>query len=119
MKEKAREKISKEAQLNVLWDPWLNPGAEKEHEGKKKNKQNWWKLEKSRIQLGFPGGSDGNDFTWNAGDLGSTPGSGRSTGEGNGNPFQYSCLENSMDRAAWQATDHGVAESDTTEQLTT
>ena len=38
MKEKAREKTSKEAQLNVLWDPWLNPGAEKEHEGKKKTK---------------------------------------------------------------------------------
>ena len=45
----------------------------------------------------------------NAGDAGSIPGSGRSPGEGNGNPLQYSCLENSMDREAWWATDHGVA----------
>ena len=41
-------------------------------------------------------------------DLGSIPGSGRSTGEGNGNPFQYSCLENPTDRGAWQATVHGI-----------
>ena len=50
----------------------------------------------------------------NAGDLrdaGSIPGSGRSPGEGNGNPFQYSCLENSTDRGAWRATVHGVAKS--------
>ena len=45
------------------------------------------------------------------GDPGSIPGSGRSPGEGNGNPFQYSCLENPMDRGAWQATVHGVAKS--------
>ena len=46
-------------------------------------------------------------------DLGSAPGSGRSPGEGNGHPFQYSCLENSMDRRAWQATVQGVAKSQT------
>ena len=45
----------------------------------------------------------------NAGDLGSIPGSGRSSGEGNGNPLQYSCLENPMDREAWQAIFHGIA----------
>ena len=46
---------------------------------------------------GFPGGSDGKAYTYNAGAPGSIPGSGRSPGEGNGNPLQYSCLENPMD----------------------
>ena len=50
---------------------------------------------------------------YNAGDLGSIPGLGRSPGEGNGNPLKYSCLENPMDRRAWQATVHGVAKSQT------
>ena len=65
----------------------------------------------------FPGGSDSKASVYNAGDLGSIPGLGRSPGEGNGNPFQYSCLENPMDRGSWQATVHGVSESDTTEWL--
>jgi len=52
------------------------------------------------------------------GDAGSIPGSGRSPGEGNGYPLQYSCLENSMDRATWWATVHGIAELETSEQLT-
>ena len=51
--------------------------------------------------LGFPGGSDNKASDCNAGDLDSIPGSGRSPGEGNGNPFQYSCLENPMDGEAW------------------
>ena len=51
----------------------------------------------------------------NVGDMGSTPGSGRYPAEGNGNPFQYSCLGNLMDRGASGATDHGVSESDITE----
>ena len=50
---------------------------------------------------GLYGGSDGKASACNAGDLSSIPGSGRSPGEGNGNPFQYSCLENSMDGEAW------------------
>ena len=59
----------------------------------------------------FPGGSDGRASAYNAGDPGSIPRSERSPGEGNGNPFQYSCLENSMDRGAWQATVHMIAKS--------
>ena len=49
----------------------------------------------------FPGGSDGKETSCNAGDPGSDPGLGRSPGEGNGYPFQYSCLENSMDYSPW------------------
>ena len=62
---------------------------------------------------GLPGSSDGKESACNAGDLGSIPGLGRFPGGGNGNPFQYSCLENSMDRGAWRATVHGVAKSRT------
>ena len=65
------------------------------------------------VFTGFPGGSEVKASASNAGDPGSIPGSGRSPGEGNGNPLQYSCLENPMDRAAWQATVHGVAKSRT------
>ena len=61
----------------------------------------------------FPGGSDGKACAYTAGDLGSIPGWGRSPGEGNGNPFQYSCLENPMDGGARWATAHGVAKSRT------
>ena len=65
--------------------------------------------------LGFPGGSDGKEFACNAGDEGSFPGLGRSPGEGNGNPFQYSCLGNPVDSGAKQAIVRGVAkELDTT-----
>ena len=61
--------------------------------------------------LGFSGGSEGKESACSVGDPGSIPGWGRSPGEGNGNPLQYSCLENSMDRGAWQATVHGLAKS--------
>ena len=65
----------------------------------------------SHASKDFPGGSDGKASAYNAGDLGSIPGSGRSPGEGNGNPLQYSCLENPMDGGAWWATVHGLAKS--------
>ena len=61
--------------------------------------------------MDFPGGSDGKVSAYNAGDPGSILGSGRSPGEGNGNPLQYSRLENPMDGEAWLATFHGVAKS--------
>ena len=69
------------------------------------------------VSLCFPGGSDGKDSTCSVRDLGSIPGLGRSPGEGNSYLVQYSCLENPMDRGAWLATVHEVAESDTAEQL--
>ena len=59
----------------------------------------------------FPGGLDCKESTCNAGDLGSIPGSGRLLGEGNGNPLQYSCLENSMDRGTWRDTVPGVTKN--------
>ena len=61
--------------------------------------------------MGFPCGSDGKEPTRNVGDLGSVPGLGRSPGGGHGNPLQYSCLENPMDRGAWGAIVHGAAKS--------
>ena len=61
----------------------------------------------------FPRSSDSKASACNAGDMGSIPGSGRSPGEGHGNPLQYSCLENPMDKGAWQATVHGVPRSQT------
>ena len=61
--------------------------------------------------MGFPGGSTGQESASNAGDLGLIPGLGRSPGGEDGNLLQYSCLENSMGRGAWQATVHGVAKS--------
>ena len=63
--------------------------------------------------MGFPGGSDHKESTYHARDPSSIPGLGRSPGEGNGYPHQYSYLENSMDRGAWRATVQGVAKSQT------
>ena len=67
---------------------------------------------------GFPGDSDGKESACSVGELGSIPGSGRSPGEGNGNPLHYSCLGNSMNRGAWWSTVHGATELDMTERLT-
>ena len=63
--------------------------------------------------LGFPGGSDSKESAYKAGDPGLIPELGRSPGEGNGNPLQYSCLENPMDGGAWWARTHGVSKSKT------
>ena len=61
--------------------------------------------------MGFPGGAEVKNPPANVGDSGLIPGSGRSPRVGNGNPLQYSCLENSMDRGAWQAIVHGLSKS--------
>ena len=65
------------------------------------------------ILMGFPGVSDGEESACSSGDLGLIPALGRSPGEGNDKPFQYSCLENPVDRGGWQATTHWVAKSQT------
>ena len=74
----------------------------------------WW----PQAIIEFAGDSVVNSLPANAGDTGSIPGLRRTPGGGNGNPLQYSCLENSMDRAAWQATVHEVfKELDTTQHI--
>ena len=73
----------------------------------------WFFLNTYSTWLGFPGGSEVKASASNVGDLGSIPGLGRSPGGGNGNPLQYSCLENPMDRGAWRAAVHGATKSQT------
>ena len=75
----------------------------------------WVKIHQRKLP---GGGSEDKASACIVGDLGSTPGWGRSPGEGNDNPLQYSCLENSTDRGAWLATAHGIVELNMTEQLT-
>ena len=70
-------------------------------------------LSKVEVKLGFSSGSSGKESACNAGDLGSIPRLGRNPREGNGNPLQYSWLENSMDRGAWQAVVHGIVKNRT------
>ena len=71
-----------------------------------------------KFTLGFLGGPDSKESACNAGDLGLIPGLGRFPEEGNGNPLQYSCLDNPMDRGAWWATVHRVAQSWDTAEAT-
>ena len=73
----------------------------------------WVRIPSLSILLGLPCSSNGKEPACDAGDQGSVPGLGSSSGEGNGNPLQYSCLENPIDREAWRATVHGVAKSQT------
>ena len=81
------------------------------------DREAWWAPVHGVARVGhdldFPGGSDSKASAYSAGDQGSIPGSGRSAGEGNGNPLQYSCLENSMDGGACLATIHRVTKSRT------
>ena len=78
----------------------------------------WSDIWYSILSWDFPGGTVVKNLLANAGDTGSIPESGRSPGEGNGDPLQYSCLGNPRDREAWQATIHGVVKQlDTTERL--
>ena len=70
-----------------------------------------WLYSRKALKIEFSGGSDGKESACNAGDPGSMLGSKRSPGEGYDNPFQYSCLEDSMDRGAWWATVYGVTKS--------
>ena len=96
----------------LLNNGWSIPGkGGRERQGSRGFAQPYW-------HSGLPWWLSGKESTCNAGvtgEMGSIPGSGKSTGGGNGNPLQYSCLENPMDKGAWQATVHQVAESDTTE----
>ena len=75
--------------------------------------EDWKEFRRSALFMGFPGGSDGKESACNVGDLGSIPGLVRSPGEGDSYPLQYSGLEKSMYRGAWQTTVHGVTKSQT------
>ena len=90
--------------LPTMWETWVRSLGQEDWRRK-------W--QPTPVFLGFPGGSEVKESAHNAGDLGSIPGSGRSPGEGNSNPLQYSCLESPMDEGAWWATVHGVAKSQT------
>ena len=88
----------------------MHPIKKDQNAWRKKLKERQREMNNLTVLVGFPGGSAGKESTCNAGDMGSIPGLGRSSGEGNGYPLQYSGLENSMDCIV-----HGVTESDTTE----
>ena len=99
--------------LTKKWDTEITPKITP-HCAVKKGSQ--WYLHltlEATLEPVFPGGSVHKEYACNAGDLGSIPGFRRSLGEGNGNPLQYPCLENPMDRGAWWAPVHGVRRSQT------
>ena len=83
-----------------IWEMRSGSGIWKDVYNLLENKSGFTELKIHNVSKGFPGGSEVKASATNAGDPGSIPGSGRSPGEGNGNPLQYSCLENSMDRGA-------------------
>ena len=89
---------------------WIYPDCSWESTEARQDTSHWHFRE---LPLGFPGGSDSQESVCNVGDPGLIPGLGRSPGEGSNYSLQYSCLENSKDREAWQATVHGVAKSQT------
>ena len=105
------------------WEiPWTEEPGWLQSMGSQRVRHNWSDLAAAAAQGSIkslfilnqsclPGGSDSKASACNAGDLGSIPGSGRSPGEENGNPLQYSCLENSMGRGAWWATFLGISKS--------
>ena len=96
------------------YSSWV--GSRQKWETVKRSIHMWWSMAyypAKKKQYWFSGGSDGKESACNAGDHSSISGLGRSPGEGNGNPFQYSCLEDPMDGGAWQATVHGVTKSQT------
>ena len=108
---------SKESACNAR-DPGLIPGVRRSPEVGNGNPLQYSCLENPMHRVSgssdgreFPGGSDSKESACSAGDLGSVPGSGKSPGEGNGYPLQYSGLENSLDRGPWQAIVHGVITS--------
>ena len=97
--------------------PWKHTDSEREISLKYAISSQWSPVRKEGLCFWlleyFPGGSEGKASAFNAGDLDLIPGWGRSPGKGNGNPLQYSCLENPMDGEAWWATVHGVTKSQT------
>ena len=97
--------------------PVKNPPEMQETPDQFLGQEDSWRRDRlpTPVFLGFPGGSAGKESACSVGDPGSIPGLERFPAEGNGNPLQYSCLENPMDREAWWATVHRVSQLDTSE----
>jgi len=100
-------------QTELNWTAAYNPSSLCGPFGEARDTTVIWASSSVVFCLGFPGGSDGKESACNAGHPILIPGSGRSLGERNGSPLQYSCLGNLMDRGAWWAIVHGVAKSRT------